>query len=103
MLLSFISFCPISVYERRLAVQNDLNLRSLPWHRTQDELAAHLVNPFLHTGQPETFVFGMQVKSTTVIHQAELNLFRAKGQRRSEIPGLCVFDRIRQRLLGDSQ
>src|SRR5207249_9689861 len=84
----------VSVVELCLSwvIQNDLNLRALSWHRAQDELATHLVNPFLHPEQSKAFVLGVQVKSTAVIDQTELNFFRAKGQSRSEVPGFCVFD-----------
>src|SRR5713101_7503307 len=84
-------------------IQNDLNLCALTWHRTQDELPPYLVNAFLHTEQSKTFTFRMQIKSRTVVNKAELGFFRAKGQSGSEVFCFRVFDRIRQRLLGDSQ
>src|SRR5437867_3711453 len=84
-------------------IQKDLNLRALTRHRTQDELSPHLVNPFLHAEQTKAFMFGMQIKSSAVVHQTKLDFFRANRQSGSEVFGFRVFDRIGQRLLGDSQ
>src|SRR5438128_419651 len=75
----------ISVYQRRLAVQNDLNFRALTWHRTQDELATHLVNSLFHSQQSKAFVFRVQVKSRTVVNQTELDFFPANRQSGSEV------------------
>src|SRR5712671_6774563 len=84
-------------------LQNDLDLRALTRQGTQDELATHLADPFFHTQQAKALVLGVQVKSGTVVNQAELDLFRPKGQSGHEVFRLRVFDRIRQGLLGDSQ
>src|SRR6266700_3869624 len=84
-------------------IQDDLNLCALTWHGTQNELATHLANSFFHSQQSKAFVFRVQVESGTVVNQTELGLFRPKGQSCSEVFRFRVFDRIRQRLLGDSQ
>src|SRR6266566_4422360 len=84
-------------------IQDDLNLCALTWHGTKDELATHLANSFFHSQQPKAFVFRVQVESGAVVNQAELGLFRANGQSCSEVFRFRVFDRIRQRLLGNSQ
>src|SRR2546425_468437 len=84
-------------------IQNNLNLRALAWHGTQDELATHLVNAFFHSQQSKAFVFRVQVKSSTVVNKTELDLVRANDQSGSEVFRFRVFDRIRQRLLGNSQ
>src|SRR5712691_1782605 len=84
-------------------IQNDLNLRALTWHRTQDELSPHLVNAFLHAEQTKAFMFRMQIKSGTVVNQTELDFFRANRQSGPEVFRFRVLDCIGQRLLRDSQ
>src|SRR5207248_8063773 len=95
--------CLISVYQCRLAVQNNLNLRALTRHGTQDELTTDLVNSFFHSQQAEAFMFRMQVKSNTVVHKTELDFIRGNVQSSSEHLRFRVFDRVGQRLLSDSQ
>src|ERR1043165_81113 len=87
----------------RCLLQNDLNLRALTRHGTQDELTADLLNSFFHSYQSEPFVFRVQVKSNAVIHKTELDFIRGDRQSGSESLRLRVFDRVRDRLLGDSQ
>src|ERR1041385_9030673 len=104
---------PVRVFSRMFAsavgflfrrvIQNDLNLRALTWLRTQDELSAHLVNAFLHAEQTKAFMFGVQVKSRTIVNQAKLDFLRANQQSGSKVSRLRVLDRVGQRFLGDSQ
>src|SRR5882672_8831067 len=84
-------------------IQNDLNLCALTWHRTQNELSPHLVHAFLHAEQTKAFMFRMQIKSGTVVNQTELDFFRANRQSGPEVFCFRMFDRIRQKFLGDSQ
>src|SRR6266850_5679188 len=84
-------------------IQNDLNLRALTRQGTQDELTTDLVNAFFHSHQSEAFMFRVQVKSNTVVHKTELDFIRGNSQSGSEHLRFRVFDRVRQRLLGDSQ
>src|SRR5713101_7052019 len=96
-------FASVAGFWFNWVIQNDLNLRALIGHGTKDELATHLADSFFHTQQSKSFVFRTQVKSRTVVNQPELGFFGANGQSRSEVFCFGVFDRIRQRLLGDSQ
>ena len=57
----------------------------MAWHGTQDELASHLVNAFFHSQQSKALVFRVQVKSSTVVNQTELDLVRANDQSGSEV------------------
>src|SRR6185295_6588121 len=60
-------------------LQDNLNLRALTGHGTQDELTTNLINSFFHSYQSETFMFSMQVKSNAVIHKTELDFIRCNG------------------------
>src|SRR6266568_2480067 len=109
--LETIDVSPARIFSRMFAsavgfwrvIQNDLNLRALAWHGTQDELATPLVISLFHDQQSKAFVFLVHIKSRTVVNKTELEFCRADGQSGSEVLRFRVFDSIRQRLLGNSQ
>src|ERR1041385_2007009 len=95
----------ISVLRLRAVVilQLDEDFRADSGLGADGELAIHPVNAFLHSAHTETLVLRVRIKTAPVVHEPELNLFRAHVQRRGEVTRARVFDNVGQRLLSDAQ
>src|ERR1051325_6140177 len=95
----------ISVLRLRAVVilQLDKDFRSDSGFGADCELAVHPVNAFFHSDQTETLVRRVRIKTAPVVHEPELNFFRAHVQRRGEVTRVRVFDNVGQRLLSDAQ
>src|SRR5207249_2238764 len=99
---SFLSAFFIPVLQPRI-FQLDQNLSADTLLCADYELSAHPVNSFPHANQTKTIRFLLRIKTAPVVHKVKLNLICIDGQRRTEVPGVRVFDGIRQSFLSDMQ